>query len=136
MIRTCFSAILVLCLFSSCHKSELNRPVETTSTFSFFKDEHIALVAFKMEQSAARQVMLTFTTRYEKDVKTIEVYSGTTMKNLCSMYEQKIAGDSHQLKTYQIVDNAAGYDVNFYMLKYTIVGGDWSYSPVYQIKMK
>lgn len=137
MIKKCLAAFLFVCFFGSCHKSELTAPAaEATTTFTSFKDENIALVALKMEQTSPRQVTLRLTTRYEINIKRLEVYSGTTTKNLCSFRELKTTGDSHELKTYEVVHDGAAADVNFYMIKYSTRDGNFAYSPVYQIKMK
>ena len=137
MNKKFFTGMIVLSLLGACNKSEVFAP-ETTTTpaSSIFKDEHIAVSNAKLTQVNAGKVSFSFSTLYEKDIETIAVFGGVSKKNLCSFYSKKITADSHDIKDYSAIDAAAGSDINYYVIKYTTKSGDWSYSPVYEIKMK
>lgn len=136
MTRKFFTGVIILSLCGSCHKSQVYEPATETTASVIFKDEHIFIAEVKMQQTAASEVTFTFSTRYEKDITKVEVFAGSTKKNLCSIFERNVTADSHEIKNYKAVDGIAGIDVNYYMIKYTTKSGDWSYSQLYQIKMK
>ena len=136
MTRKFFTGVIILSLFGSCHKSQVYQPAAETAASVTFKDEHIFIAEVKMQQTAASEVLFTFSTRYEKGITKVEVFGGSTKKNLCSFFERGITADSHEIKNYKAVDAIAGNDVNYYMIRYTTKSGDWSYSQLYQIKMK
>lgn len=137
MSKKFFAGFIILSLFGSCHKTQVIQPASTTTPAStIFKDEHIAVVNVKVAQVTTAKVSVSFSTLYEKDIKSIAVFGGTTKQNLCSFYEKSVATDSHDFKDYQAVDIAAGSNMNYYVIKYTTKTGDWSYSPIYDIKMK
>lgn len=136
MIKKFFTGIIVISLLGACNKSQVMEPVSaTTPAPTNFTDAHISIVNVQMTELTPG-VSFAFSTLYEKDITKIEVFSGTTKKNLCSFYSAAVTADSHDVKRYRAKDAIPGTTVNYYMVKYTTSSGDWSYSPVYEIKMK
>lgn len=130
------SFVLAISLLVSCQKAEIISPEAVTASPTVFKDDNISVVNVLMEQKSANRVDFSFATRYEVGINKIEVLHGTTAKYLCMFYEVPVAGDSHSLKTYPLSHNLASATVNYYMIRYYKTTGGWSYSPVYEIKMK
>jgi|GEM_PF-2616103 len=136
MIRHLISAMFIFCLLGSCNKTNVIEPVPAVETNLLFKDSHINVVEMKMKQKASSEVLFYFTTRYEVGIQKIEVLAGTTPQNLCVFFKSEPTGDSNAFKKYVALDDKAGPVYNYYMIRYTLQGGDWSYSTLYKIKMK
>lgn len=136
MIRKVLQIILIAGLFGSCHKSQVVAPITELIAPAEFKDDHIYVSSVTLLKAADGNVNFSFTTRYEKGISKIEVFKGSTKSNLCSFYQKAISGESHTLKTYVAQDTNDGKEVNYYMIKYKTLEGNWSYSSVYQLKLK
>lgn len=136
MSRKVLQLIFIASLFAYCRKAEVALPVTQTTNSTEFKDEHIYVSSVNLFRAADGSVNFSFTSRYEKGISKIEVFKGSTTANLCSVYQKLISEESHSLKTYTIPDTNNGKEVNYYMLKYKTLDGEWSYSSVYQLKLK
>lgn len=136
MSRKVLQLILIAGLFGSCHKAEIATPETLTTSSTEFKDDHIYVSSVNLQRVEDGSVNFMFTTRYEKGISTIEVFKGSTISNLCSVYKQSLSEESHSLKTYSIQDTNNVNKVHFYMIKYKTLEGEWSYSSVYQLKLK
>ncbi len=136
MFRQIISGVIILSFFGSCHKGQVNQPATQTGVTSNFKDDHIFVSSISIKQEGPSLVNINFTTRFEKNIVIIEVFGGSTTKNLCSIFKRNITEDSHTTKTYKAVDDKADSKMNFYMVKYTNKNGDWAYSELYKIEMK
>ncbi len=136
MKKTFILAFISLGLIVSCNKSQVVAPASEAMPAQVFKDNHIALTDVKLAQTGAASVAVSFTTRYEAGINKIEVMSGKSKSNFCSIYEKVISGESHSLKTYNTTDENAAATSNYYLIRYLTTNGDWTYSPVYEIKMK
>lgn len=136
MIKKILQVILVAGLFASCHKPQMVAPVTELTAPAEFKDDHIYVSSVALLKAANGYVNFSFTTRYEKGISKIEVFKGSTKSNLCSFYQTAISGESHTLKTYEAKDTNDGKEVNYYMIKYKTFDGNWSYSFVYELKLK
>lgn len=136
MTRKVLQVVLFLSIFGACHKSQVTLPATQEVATTVFKDDHIYVSEVTLLKNAEGNVNFSFTTRYEKGISKIEVFKGSTKSNLCSFYEKAINGESHSLKTYEAQDKNNGTEVNYYMFKYKTLGGDWSYSSLYTLKLK
>ncbi len=136
MSRKVLQLIFIAGLFGSCHKAEVASPFTQTTNSIEFKDDHIYVSSVNLQRVEDGSVNFLFTTRYEKGISTIEVFRGSTTTNLCSVYKKKIAEESHSLKTYAMQDTNNVNEVHYYMIKYKTLEGEWSYSSVYQLKLK
>ena len=136
MTKKILQVILVAGLFASCHKPQMVAPVTELTAPAEFKDDHIYVSSVALLKVANGYVNFSFTTRYEKGISKIEVFKGSTKSNLCSFYQTVISGESHTLKTYVAQDTNDGKEVNYYMIKYKTFDGNWSYSFVYELKLK
>ncbi len=136
MSRKVLQLILIAGLFGSCHKAEVATPITQTTNSTEFKDDHIYVSSVNLLKAEDGSVNFLFTTRYEKGISSIEVFKGSTTTNLCSVYKKTISEESHSLKTYAVQDTNNGREVNYYMIKYKTLEGEWSYSSLYQLKLK
>ena len=136
MSRKVLQLIFIAGLFGSCHKAEVASPVTQTTNSTEFKDDHIYVSSVNLLRTEDGSANFSFTTRYEKGISKIEVFKGSTPANLCSVYQKTISEDSHSLKTYIMQDTNNGKEMNYYMIKYKTLEGEWSYSSVYQLKLK
>lgn len=136
MSKKVLQLILIAGLFGSCHKAEIAAPLIEQTNLTEFKDDHIYVSSVNLLKAGDGNVNFSFTTRYEKGISLIEVFKGTTMENLCSVYQKPVMEESHSLKTYTMPDINNGKEINFYMIKYKTVEGEWTYSSVYQLKLK
>lgn len=136
MTRKVLQIILIAGLFGSCHKSQMVAPVTELKAPAEFKDAHIYVSSVTLLKATDGNVIFSFTTRYEKGISKIEVFKGSTKSNLCSFYQKAVSGESHSLKTYVAQDTNDGKEMSYYMIKYKTLEGDWSYSSVYELKLK
>ena len=136
MKKKFFTGILVLGFFGSCYKAQVTQPIVEQVAPTTYKDDHIAIVDVKLQQTGTNEVTFSFGTQFEKELTKIEVYGGSSKSNICSFFEKTVAVESHELKTYTALNSNAGTQVNYYMIKYTTKAGNWSYSPLYKIVMK
>lgn len=98
-----------------------------------YKDNSILVTDFKA-QATDKGIEVGFTTLFEKDIVKLEILKGITTTNLCSIYQQNVTADSYsaiQYSTQDINENKSSF--LYYMVKYTLVNGDWGYTPVYKL---
>jgi hypothetical protein len=137
-----FLALLLSSLLISCSQKELIVPeVGLTSppvkeTQAFYKDPNILIKEVSATQTASGQVAFQFSTEYEKNLKSIEVYSGASNALLCEIYAVSRGGSSEVIKSYSLVEKNIQSNVNYYMIKYTTVNNEWSVSPLFKVELK
>jgi hypothetical protein len=133
---------LLSILLISCSKEEVIKPTEEVvvpavqQTQAFYKDNNISIKDVKATQTATGQVTFNFSTEYEKNLKSVEVYSGASSALLCEIYAEARNGSTQQVKTYSVVEKNIEVPVNYYMVKYTTINNEWSVSPLFKVELK
>ena len=138
-MRTIIFALL-LTLIVSCTKESVTAAATANQSFApntavAYKDNSISVADFKA-QPGNRNIKVSFTTLYEKNIVKLEVLKGLTANHLCSIYTQQVTANSYSSINYSTGDvNDAKATVIYYMIKYTLVNGDWGYTPVFQLSL-
>lgn len=129
---------VVLCLIlSACSQKQVDVPaVIAPTTFASYKDGYISIINIKAKQTNTRQVTFSFATEFEKDLASIEVYSGETEKTLCQIFIENKTTNSAQLKNYVVTDLDPKGRPTYYIVKYTTKLGEWFCTPLYAITMQ
>jgi hypothetical protein len=130
-------AVFVIMLSIACNKEQIAPPVEEQKPEVFFKDDNVSVVDVKASQTGSRQVKLQFSTEYEKNLQSIEVYSGESMSLLCRIYDAQKTSTSLKTTNYTILENdIISASTHYYMVKYTTTKGEWNCSPLYKVVLK
>lgn len=132
------SLIAVLSLFIflvSCSKQALVVP-QSTQKQLFYKDGNIAISDMSAVQKDASTVTISFATVYETNVSKIEVMSGATTTQLCTIGQLDISGNSDKPANYSVDDSNIKGTTMYYMLRYTLNTGDWGYTPLVSVSVK
>lgn len=128
-------AVLSLTMFLvSCSKEALVVP-QTTSQL-FYKDGNIAVSSMQAVQTNPSVVTVNFATLYEKNISKIEVMSGVTTTQLCTIGELDLTGNTSTTTSYSVNDTNIKGNVEYYMLRYTLTNGDWGYTPLVSLTLK
>lgn len=138
-MRHFIKGLFVLFLFCSCNKTDViapSLPVEQENFFTNFKDVNISIVKITGKQTATNQITFTFSTEFENNLSSIEVYSSANDRSLCNIFEKQLQVNSTVLKQYSIVDLGPKIGNNYYLIKYTTKKGEWAISPMYTIALK
>ena len=138
-MRHFIKGLFVLFLFCSCNKTDViapSLPVEQENFFANFKDVNISIVKITGKQTATNQITFTFSTEFENNLSSIEVYSSANDRSLCNIFEKQLQVNSTVLKQYSIVDLGPKIGNNYYLIKYTTKKGEWAISPMYTIALK
>lgn len=119
----------------SCSKQALVIP-QTTQKTTFYKDANIAVSEMSATLKDAATVTVNFATAYETNIKKIEVMSGNTQNQLCTISEVNIIGNSKTTVNYSVDDTSLKGNTMYYMLRYTLNSGDWGYTPLVSVSVK
>lgn len=84
----------------------------------------------------AATVTVNFATANETNIKKIEVMSGNTQNQLCTISEVDITGNSNTNVNYSVDDTNLKGSTMYYMLRYTLNSGDWGYTPLVSVSVK
>lgn len=129
-------AVISLTVFLvSCSKESLVVP-QSTQQQLFYKDGNIAVSEMAAVQTNASTVTVRFATLYETNVQKIEVMSGNTTTQLCTIGELDVTGNSSKAVTYSVDDTKLTGKTMYYMLRYTLTTGDWGYTPLVSVSVK
>lgn len=118
----------------SCSKQALVIPQTTQKTF--YKDANITVSAMSATLKDAATVTVNFATANETNIKKIEVMSGNTQNQLCTISEVDITGNSNTNVNYSVDDTNLKGSTMYYMLRYTLNSGDWGYTPLVSVSVK
>lgn len=118
----------------SCSKQALVIPQTTQKTF--YKDANITVSEMSATQKDTATVTVNFATANETNIKKIEVMSGNTQNQLCTISEVNITGNSNTNVNYSVDDNNLKGNTMYYMLRYTLNTGDWGYTPLVSVSVK
>ncbi len=129
----CFQVLLM-----ACNKEELTPAATTQSQVAAVKyeDANISIVNFKAEKIRDSQLIVSFSTLYEKNIKKIELMTGNTPNNLCAIYHEDKSKDSFQSLEYVVVDQISKGAIIYYMIRFTLKNGDWGFTPVYKYQSR
>lgn len=135
-MKKIFTFFLLVQSLISCSKKDVAAPEAALPQEQaiVYTDAHIAVKDFKAVMSAPGSVMVQFSTLYEHNIKQIEIMSGSTENQLCSMYNITKSTNSTQTLSYSILDPKPKNATSYYMIRYTLKSGDWGYTPVYKLK--
>ncbi|MGN6618560.1 MAG: hypothetical protein ACTHJ5_15415 [Ilyomonas sp.] len=125
---------IIATTISACNKEAIKPSAEVRTAISY-SDANIAIADFKAEKTS-EAIRISFKTMYERNIKEIEVLSGTTQTHLCSIYREMKNENSTQTQTYSIADTAAENAIMYYLIKYTASNGDWAFTPVYKCRVQ
>src|SRR5687768_11682101 len=96
---------LVILLSVACSKEQIAPVEQQQAPQVFFKDENVSVVDVKASQTGSRQVTLKFSTEYEKNLQSVEVYSGESMSLLCRIYDAPKTVTSSKATSYNILES-------------------------------
>ncbi len=141
MQKSFLLSLLTLALFSCSEKEIIAVPQETTVTAVksaevFYKDPNITINKVSANQTAQGQVVFSFSTEIEKNLRSVEVYSGASNALMCEIYKVPTNGSSTSTKQYSLVEKNITTAVNYYMIKYTTLDNGWSVSPLFKVELK
>ncbi len=129
-------AALSLTLFLvSCSKEAAVIP-QSTQQQLFYKDGNIAVADMAAVQTNATTVTVRFATLYETNIQKIELMSGTTTTQLCTISELDVTGNTNRTANYSVDDTNLKGKTMYYMLRYTLTTGDWGYTPLVSVSVK
>ncbi len=129
-----FLAVLTLSvIFLSCTKEAVVVP---QATQLFYKDGNIAVSSMKAVQTSSSTVTVSFATLYENNIQKIEVMSGVTTTQLCTIGELDLPRNISKPTDYSVEDTNLKGKVMYYMLRYTLNSGDWGYTPLISVSVK
>ena len=137
MKSICF-AFLNLTLFA-CNKKEITIPSQQSSsqaTAIQYKDDNVFIKDFKAVTGIDNQVSVSFSTLYEKGIKKIELMSGSTENQLCTIYLEYKNTDSFKFRSYSFADTHPKSKEVYYMIRYSMNNGDWGYTPIYKYQSR
>lgn len=129
-------AAFVIMLSIACNKDQVIPPVVEQKPETFYKDDNVSVVDMKAIQTGSKQVTINFSTEYEKNLQSIEVYSGESMSLLCEIFSQTKNGTSLKVNKYNVVESNIQTQTQYYLIKYTTTKGEWNCSPLYKVVLK
>lgn len=127
-------AVLVFTMALGCRK-EASAPEPEEEMIVSYSDANISVRDFKAEKRD-ESIVVSFKTNYERNLKEIEVLSGTDQSNLCSIYREMKNENSTQTLSYSIVDKPKANPTMYYLIKYTANNGDWAFTPLYKCQVQ
>ncbi|MGI8950666.1 MAG: hypothetical protein ACR2FN_03670 [Chitinophagaceae bacterium] len=133
--------ILLFCLpiiIVSCSKNnDLSAPANLQAGAPIsYSNASISIINFKAVEISKNNLKISFSTLYEKNIQKLELFSGSTETQLCSIYQQNESENSLQKIDYSITDTDIKGTVMYYMIKFTLTDGNWGYTPVYKLQLK
>lgn len=134
-MKRIFALTVVLVSIGSACNKEVIKPLAEVQAVINYSDANIAITDFKAEKNS-EAIRISFKTRYERNIKEIEVLSGTTQTQLCSIYREMKNENSTQTQTYLVADKTAGSKITYYLIKYTANNGNWAFTPVYKYQVQ
>jgi hypothetical protein len=132
---------IVAISFTSCSQKDVVAPVtaknnNTQTTPVSYTDQNIGISNFQASQVSASELNIDFSVLFANNVAKIEVLSGETASQLCTIYTVDVTGNTSTAKSFSVDDtNIKGSTMN-YMIKFTLTNGDWGYTPVYSLQVK
>ena len=134
-MKSLIAVLSLSVILISCSKQALVVP-QNTQTQLFYKDGNIAVSEMKAVQKDASTVTVSFATLYETNIQKIEIMSGNTTTQLCTIGELDVPGNSDKPANYTIEDTNLKGQTMYYMLRYTLTTGDWGYTPLVSVSLK
>ena len=126
--------IALLITLVSCSKENVSAPttasVQSSAPISY-SSSNIAIAGFKAA-GGSDAITVSFTTTFQKNIRTLEILRGTTPNNLCSIYKTDGNTSSFASLQYTTGDTETA-SVVYYMVKYTLTDNDWGYTPVFTL---
>lgn len=130
-----FLPLVFLVALVSCSKESLIKPTasataQLSATLSSYKDANVTIENFTAA-SINKEVSVSFKTVFANNIKSVEILRGVTTYTLCSIYKQDVSSINMANATFSTVDSEpANGQTLYYMVKYTLIDGDWAYTPV------
>ena len=134
-MKSLLAVLSLSVLLVSCSKQALVVPQPTQKQL-FYRDGNIAISDMSAVQKDASTVTVNFATLYETNITKIEVMSGNTANQLCTIGELTVSGNSDKPASYSVEDNNLKGTTMYYMLRYTLNTGDWGYTPLVVVSVK
>ncbi len=133
-MKSLLAVLSISVILLSCTKQALVIPQNTQKTF--YKDANIAVSTMNAVQKDPSTINVTFATLYENNIQKIELMSGNTDSQLCTIDELDVTGNSSQPANYSVDDTNLKGKTMYYMLRYTLTNGDWGYTPLVSVSVK
>lgn len=134
-MKSILPGLAFVLLLAGCTK-QMDKTTAPTNAATVLKNQNISLVNISARQSAASKVQVEFSTEYEKNISSIEVYGGMDETLFCRIYIDYKTANSLQLKKYTVIDDDPKGNSPHYMIRYTTTTGEWFCSSVYKVSMK
>jgi len=135
-MRKLLFAMFATALFASCSKQMDVKPAEQAPQQVLLKNSNISLKNIAATQTGSNQVTVTFTTEYEKNLKSIELMAGPNENLFCRIYVDYKNNNSLAPVNYSMVDNDPKSSTMYYMIKYTTNDGNWYVSNVVKVVLQ
>jgi hypothetical protein len=133
-MKTLIAVLSLSVLLVSCSKQTLVIPQTTQKMF--YRDGNIAVSSMTAVQKNISTVTVDFATQYETNIEKIELMSGISETQLCTIDELDVTGNSNSTINYSVEDTNLKGKTMYYMLRYTLNTGDWGYTPLVSVSVK
>ncbi len=134
-MKSLIAALSLTLFLVSCSK-EAAVVTKSSQQQLFYKDGNIAVSDMAAVQTNATTVTVRFATLYETNIQKIEVMSGNTATQLCTIGELDVTGNTNRTANYSVDDTNLKGKTMYYMLRYTLTTGDWGYTPLVSVSVK
>jgi hypothetical protein len=125
-MKPLIAVLSILCLVS-CTKEAETIPQSNIVSSLFYKDANITVDSFTATKISSSTVSVNYIISSETSVEKLELMSGNDSSQLCTIYS---SGISDAIKKYSYNDSNIKGATMYYMLRYTLTNGNWSYTPV------
>ena len=133
-MKSLIAVLSLSVILVSCSKQALVIPQATQNIF--YKDGNIAVSSMTAVKKDAATVTVNFATLYQNNIQKIELMSGTSENQLCTINAMDIKCNSHDTQSYTVDDTNLKGQTMYYMLRYTLTTGDWGYTPLVSVSVK
>ena len=124
-------------LLGACGKKDITLPAATTpSSPVSYSDANISIANFEAQQLSPDSIQVSFSTLYQNNIAKVEVLSGSTQNQLCSVFVQNQNGTTIKGKNYAFTDTDIKGKTMYYMIKYTMNNSNWGYTPLFELTLK
>ncbi|HWB28453.1 MAG TPA: hypothetical protein VG738_23435 [Chitinophagaceae bacterium] len=133
-MKSLIAVLSLSVILVSCSKQAQVIPQNTQKIF--YKDGNIAVSSMTAVLKDANTVTVSFATMYETNISKIELMSGSTENQLCTIDEMSVTTNSNQPVNYAVDDTNLKGSTMYYMLRYTLTNGDWGFTPLVSVAVK
>jgi len=135
-MKALLAVLITGMIMTSCSKKEVTAPEQSASSAGiFYRDNNIAVSDMNSEQVNATTLDIHFATLYQNNIQTIEVMSGSSENQLCSIFSENVTSNSESVKKYTVTDSHLKGTTMYYMIRYSLTDGTWGYTPLLTVEI-